>query len=258
MVRPKKHLGQHFLIDERIAEDIVDALDTEGKSIVYEVGAGTGVLTKHMLDLPCPFEALDVDADSIEFLKKEYPDHTNKFYLKNFLDSNLERDRTAIIGNFPYNISSQILFKVWDERGRVDEVVCMLQKEVANRIASKHGNKVYGILSVLLQAFYDIEYLFSVPPEAFNPPPKVQSGVIRLKRNQVDHLSCDEMFFKRVVKTAFGKRRKTLRNALKELDLPSEMTEKKQFGLRPEQLSVSDFIELTTQIEKWMESSNLN
>ena len=236
----------------------MNGLDAGGKSVVYEVGAGTGVLTKHLLDLPCPFEALDVDTESIEFLKKAYPDHTDKFIKRDFLHTEIPSYKTAIIGNFPYNVSSQILFKVWDERDKVDLVVCMLQKEVAARVASIHGNKVYGILSVLLQAFYDIEYMFSVPPEAFNPPPKVQSAVIRLKRNEVDHLPCGEKLFKRVVKTAFGKRRKTLRNALKELDLPPEITETEQFGLRAEQLSVSDFIELTTRIEKWMQSSNLN
>lgn len=258
MVRPKKHLGQHFLIDERIAEDIVNALDPNEKSMVYEVGPGTGVLTKYLLDLSCPFEALDVDIESIDFMKRTYATHANKFIKKDFLHTEIPNKQTAIIGNFPYNISSQILFKVWDERAKVDEVVCMLQKEVADRIASKHGNKVYGILSVLLQAFYKIEYLFSVPPEAFKPPPKVQSAVIRLKRNDVDHLPCDEKLFKRIVKTAFGKRRKTLRNALKELGLPTEITETTQFDLRPEQLSVPVFIELTTRIEKWMQSSNLN
>ncbi|MCP4460330.1 MAG: ribosomal RNA small subunit methyltransferase A [Cytophagales bacterium] len=258
VVRPKKHLGQHFLIDERVSEEIVNALDIEGMSIVYEVGPGTGVLTKRILELPCSFEALDVDVESINFLKNNYPDHAEKFIIKDFLRTDILKDRVAIIGNFPYNISSQLLFKVWDERSKVDHVVCMLQKEVAERVASKHGNKVYGILSVLLQAFYDIEYLFPVPPEAFNPPPKVQSAVIRLMRNDVDHLPCGEKLFKRVVKTAFGKRRKTLRNALKELDLPAEFTGERLFDLRAEQLSVSDFVALTTRIEKWMQSSNLN
>ena len=258
MFRPKKHLGQHFLTDEAVAYAIVDALKPDNQNMVFEVGPGTGVLTKHLLDLPCPFAALDVDVESVAFLKKQFPSHEEKFQLKDFIKAEITHDKTAVIGNFPYNISSQLLFKIWDERANIDQVVCMVQKEVASRIASKHGNKVYGILSVLLQAFYDIEYIMTVPSEAFHPPPKVQSGVIRLQRNDVDQLACDDKLFKRVVKTAFGKRRKTLRNSLKELDLPPEFTEKEQFGLRPEQLSVSDFVELTVRIERWMQPSNLN
>lgn len=258
MVRSKKYLGQHFLVDERIAKAIVNALDTEGELMVYEVGPGTGALTKYLLDLPCPFEALDVDIELIVFLKENYKEHADKFINKDFLKLEILSEKTAIIGNFPYNISSQILFKIWDERAKINQVVCMLQKEVADRIASKQGNKVYGILSVLLQAFYEVEYLFTVSPDMFHLPPKVQSGVLRLKRNDVDYLPCDEKLFKRVVKTAFSKRRKTLRNALKELNLPPEFTKESSFGLRPEQLNVSDFVKLTTQIEQWMLSSNLN
>ena len=158
------------------------------------------------------------------------------------------RSGVSIIGNFPYNISSQLFFKIWDDRNKVDEVVCMIQKEVADRICASHGNKVYGILSVLLQAFYDVEYLFKVPPGVFNPPPKVMSAVIRLKRNQLKQLECDEALFKRIVKAGFGKRRKTLRNALKDLNLPGLEHAGEMLGKRAEQLSVSDFISLTAKV----------
>lgn len=251
MVRPKKHLGQHFLIDENIAQKIVDGINYPNPSKVVEVGPGTGVLTKYLLEQSAPFEAFDVDSESVEFLKKTYSPHADKFHLKDFLKEEIEREGMVIIGNFPYNISSQLFFKIWENNSKVDQVVCMVQKEVAERIASDHGNKVYGILSVLLQAFYKIEYLFSVPPGAFNPPPKVQSGVIRLTRNEVTDLGFDEKLFKRIVKQAFGKRRKTLRNALKDLDLPPEFTADKIFDQRAEQLSVSEFIQLSKEIEKW-------
>lgn len=251
MVRAKKHLGQHFLIDENIAQRIVDGISLEKPSQILEVGPGTGVLTKHLIYSDCPFRALDVDEESVEYLKKTYPEHSEKFLLSDFLKENVGQQDTVVIGNFPYNISSQLFFKIWEDRNQVSQVVCMVQKEVAKRVSSEHGNKVYGILSVLLQAFYDIEYLFSVPPGAFNPPPKVQSGVIRLTRNSVTKLDCDEALLKTVVKMAFGKRRKTLRNALKDLALPIEFTSEKIFDQRAEQLSVQDFIELTKNIEKW-------
>lgn len=249
-VAPKKHLGQHFLKDENIAQRIVTALQANAQTKVLEVGPGTGVLTKYLIEKDFEqFQALDVDAESVEYLKKNYPEHSDKFLLADFLNDRIEGEKVAIIGNFPYNISSQIFFKVWDNRHAVDEVVGMIQKEVADRICSKHGNKVYGILSVLLGAFYDVEYLFKVPPSVFNPPPKVDSAVIRLVRNERKSLDCDEKLFKRVVKMGFGKRRKTLRNALKELNLPKEETEAVVFSKRAEQLSVADFEELTLHIQ---------
>ncbi len=251
MVRAKKHLGQHFLIDENIAQNIVNGIDFAQPAQILEVGPGTGVLTKHLIKSNIPFRALDVDLESVDYLKKEYPTHLEKFVLSDFLQESIDRERTVIIGNFPYNISSQLFFKIWEDRDRISQVVCMVQEEVAKRVSSVHGNKVYGILSVLLQAFYEIEYLFGVPPESFDPPPKVQSGVIRLTRNEKIELGCDPKLLKSVVKMAFGKRRKTLRNALKDLALPTVITEQKTFDLRAEQLSVTDFIELTANIEKW-------
>lgn len=249
-VRPKKHLGQHFLKDEEIALKIVNALQYQGNGQLIEVGPGTGVLTKHLLEKKFEnFVAQDVDQDSIAYLKNLYPFNNTQFHLVDFLKYNLPDETISIIGNFPYNISSQIFFKVWDERNKVDEVVCMIQKEVADRIVEKEGSKTYGILSVLLQAFFDIEYLFTVPPEVFIPPPKVQSAVIRLKRNKVKTLPCDEKFFKRVVKAGFGKRRKTLRNALKDLNL-SQPFEDEILNKRAEQLSVADFIALTKKIQE--------
>ncbi len=250
-VKPKKHLGQHFLRDEAIAEKIVEALSpSQDNRVVLEVGPGTGVLSRGLIDKNLNFYAYDLDEESIDYLKVNHPFHMDRFRYQDFLRldlSEFESDIT-IIGNFPYNISSQLFFQVYDQRGRVQEVVCMIQKEVADRICSSHGNKVYGILSVLLQAFYEVEYLFTVPPDVFDPPPKVNSAVIRLKRNEKTHLDCDEKLFKRVIKEGFGKRRKTLRNALKGLNLPASLTDEKTFDLRAEQLSVSDFVTLTKRI----------
>lgn len=249
-VTPKKHLGQHFLKDENIAQKIVGNLKPEASGIILEVGPGTGILTKYLLDLfPEKFSALDVDEESIAYLKNNYPVHAGSFVLMDFLKFNLaEVGRpVSVIGNFPYNISSQLFFKIWDNRSQVKEVVCMIQKEVADRIVAKEGNKTYGILSVLLQAFYEIEYLFTVPPQVFVPPPKVQSAVIRLVRNDTEELSCDEKLFKRVVKSGFGKRRKTLRNALKDLNLDFD-SHVPVFDKRAEQLSVAEFVQLTNYI----------
>lgn len=246
-VKPKKHLGQHFLKDENIASKIADSLTNPGKSQVIEIGPGTGVLTKYLLPRFNDFLAFDVDSESIEYLAKKYPAHIDQFILEDFLRYQLENE-AVVIGNFPYNISSQLFFKIWDDRNQVQEVVCMIQKEVADRICAPYGNKTYGILSVLLQAFYNIEYLFKVPPGVFNPPPKVQSAVIRLVRNEVRELGCDEKLFKRVVKAGFGKRRKTLRNALKDLNLPELSDEKDLLNNRAEQLSVADFVKLTALV----------
>lgn len=247
-VKPKKHLGQHFLTDQNIAQKIVYALSNEQKGKVIEIGPGTGVLTDYLLEGFADFQAFDVDAESIDYLKEKYPDHESSFKLFDYLKHDLGESGVSIIGNFPYNISSQLFFKIWDDRNKVDEVVCMIQKEVADRICATHGNKTYGILSVLLQAFYDIEYLFKVSPGVFNPPPKVMSAVIRLKRNNLKQLECDEALFKRVVKAGFGKRRKTLRNALKDLNLSGLENAEEMLGKRAEQLSVSDFILLTTKV----------
>lgn len=248
-VKPKKHLGQHFLKDENIAYKIVDALKNESNLPVYEIGPGTGVLTKYLLKLEqVDFFALDVDSESIDYLKNIYSNDSARFLLQDYLRYDVPQIKFNVIGNFPYNISSQLFFKIWDDREKVDEVVCMIQKEVADRICATHGNKTYGILSVLLQAFYDIEYLFKVSPGVFNPPPKVQSAVIRLKRNKVSKLACDEKLFKRVVKAGFGKRRKTLRNALKDLNLSESVATLEVFNQRAEQLSVQEFISLTEKI----------
>lgn len=243
-VKPKKHLGQHFLKNENIALKIADSLLNKQNDRVIEIGPGTGVLTKYLLPRYANFLAFDVDRESIDYLLSKYPDRAKQFIFQDYLHYRLEHD-VAIIGNFPYNISSQLFFKIWDDRNRVNEVVCMIQKEVADRICASHGNKTYGILSVLLQAFYHIEYLFKVPPGVFNPPPKVQSAVIRLVRNEVVHLGCDEQLFKRIVKAGFGKRRKTLRNALKDLNLSGLENEESLLSNRAEQLSVEDFVKLT-------------
>jgi len=247
-VKPKKHLGQHFLKDENIAQKIVAALK-ERNGLIVEVGPGTGVLTKYLLEAGIEeFAALDVDSESIHYLKENFPEHENQFLLEDFLHYQVESEKYSVIGNFPYNISSQLFFKFWDDRDKVNEVVCMIQKEVAERICEKEGSKTYGILSVLLQAFFDIEYLFTVPPHVFKPPPKVESSVIRLKRNQVQKLDCNEDHFKRVVKAGFGKRRKTLRNALKDINLPEALTDLEVLNQRAEQLSVAQFISLTSKI----------
>jgi 16S rRNA (adenine1518-N6/adenine1519-N6)-dimethyltransferase len=251
-VRAKKHLGQHFLKDEQIAKNIVDALLQSTDLPLIEIGPGTGVLTKYLIEKE-KFFAVDIDTESIEFLKKAYPKHPDKILYGDFLKmsmDNLFPEKFAIIGNFPYNISSQIMFKVLDLRDRVDIVVGMFQKEVAERMAEGPGSKVYGILSVLLQAYYDIEYLFTVEPGAFTPPPKVKSAVIKFKRNATRKLSCDEKLFFIVVKTSFNQRRKTIRNSVKPLLHDGFDTTSKLFDKRPEQLSVAQFIELTQIIEQ--------
>lgn len=246
-VRAKKHLGQHFLKDLNIAQRIVDGLSRHGGyDRVLEIGPGMGVLTQFLLPkTEFSTYVIEIDTESVAYLEKHYPDLAPRIIAGDFLKFNPAEhfpDKFAIIGNFPYNISSQIFFRALEIRDRIPEIVCMLQKEVAQRIASPPGNKDYGILSVLLQAFYDIDYLVSVPPGAFDPPPKVQSGVIRLRRNAVAALECDEKMFFRVVKTAFNQRRKTLRNALKPV---GEIPDHPLLNKRAEQLSVQDFVTLT-------------
>lgn len=246
-VRAKKHLGQHFLIDKNIAEKIVDSLE-EKRGNLIEIGPGMGVLTDFILQRGYNLKIIDLDRDSISYLHKKYPQLKSDIIEGDFLQLNVgelfEGKPFSVIGNFPYNISSQILFTVYDNRDKVNEVVGMFQKEVAERIASPPGSKVYGILSVLLQAFFDIEYLFTVHEHVFSPQPKVKSAVIRLVRNPGKKLNCDEDMFKKVVKAGFNQRRKTLRNSLKSLFL-GKPPEHELLSQRPEQLSVKGFEELT-------------
>ena len=250
-VRPKKHLGQHFLKDTAIAERIVASLTQHGDyRHVLEIGPGTGVLTQFLVQQPdYSLTVIEIDRESVAYLQREYPDLSilSEDFLRTRLDQRLP-NRYAIIGNFPYNISSQIFFRVLDERDRVSEVVGMLQKEVADRLCAPPGNKTYGILSVFLQAYYSVEYLFTVEPHVFHPPPKVRSAVIRLQRNNTQQLACDEALFRRVVKQGFQNRRKTLRNALKPLNLPATIQSLPVLNQRAEQLSVDDFVALTQQI----------
>jgi 16S rRNA (adenine1518-N6/adenine1519-N6)-dimethyltransferase len=255
-VRPKKHLGQHFLKDLQIAENIAAAFSGhQGVSKVLEIGPGMGVLTDFLLKTSADLYVVDVDQESIAFLHQKYPQMGDKIIFGDYLKMDIDEIMNgsyAVLGNFPYNISSQIFFKVLASKSHVSEVVCMLQKEVAERIASPKGNKDYGILSVLLQAFYNIEYLFTVPPHVFDPPPKVNSGVIRLKRNDVVDLGCDEKLFFRVVKQGFSTRRKTLRNALKVMGISDALKEDPVLDKRAEQLGVEEFVSLTNKLkESW-------
>lgn len=247
-VRAKKALGQHFLTDQRIAKAIVDALG-EGARDVLEVGPGMGVLTQYLLERPdIDLKMVEVDGESVQYLMRHFPGLEGKLLEADYLKLNIRKifpGPYRVIGNFPYNISSQIFFKILEDKDLVPEVVCMIQKEVADRIAEPPGTKTYGILSVLLQAWYDIEYVLSVGPGAFNPPPKVNSAVIRLRRNSRTELGCDEALFKQVVKTAFNQRRKTLRNALKPLIKEGTDTSDPVFDLRAEKLGVEDFVRLT-------------
>lgn len=252
-VRAKKHLGQHFLNDENIARNTVSALLEKDKtSFIIEVGPGTGVLTQFLINDVENFLAMDVDSESVDYLKTKYPEKKDKIILSDFLEADLQKlvgQKFNVVGNFPYNISSQIMFKVLDNKNSVDYVVGMFQKEVAMRLAEKPGSKVYGILSVLLQAFYDIEYLFTVHENVFTPPPKVKSAVIRLTRNSVQKLDCDEVLFKKVVKTTFNQRRKTIRNSVRTLFNNNELRHP-LLDKRPEQLSVAQFVELTKFVEE--------
>ncbi|HRV54637.1 MAG TPA: 16S rRNA (adenine(1518)-N(6)/adenine(1519)-N(6))-dimethyltransferase RsmA [Mangrovimonas sp.] len=253
-VKAKKHLGQHFLTDESVAEKIASTLTGNGYTKVLEIGPGMGVLTKYLLKKNYTTYVIEIDTESVDYLKTHYLQLSDRIIERDFLRYNLNAvfngEPFAIIGNFPYNISSQIVFKALEMRDQIPEFSGMFQKEVAQRICSDKGSKVYGILSVLTQAFYDAEYLFTVPPTVFNPPPKVDSGVLILKRKENYHLPCDETLFFRVVKTAFNQRRKTLRNSLKTFNLPYNLKASSIFDKRPEQLSVQEFIEITSQIEK--------
>ncbi|WP_128544889.1 16S rRNA (adenine(1518)-N(6)/adenine(1519)-N(6))-dimethyltransferase RsmA [Larkinella soli] len=249
-VRAKKHLGQHFLKDLGIARRIAGLLSGHGGyKTVLEIGPGMGVLTQFLLpDERFVTHVIEIDRESVRYLNEHFPELKGRILEDDFLKKDLAalfQEPVAVIGNFPYNISSQIFFKVLEHRRQVPEVVCMLQREVAQRIASPPGNKDYGILSVLLQAFYDIRYEFSVDAGVFLPPPKVQSGVISLRRNGVENLPCNEKHFFQVVKQGFNNRRKTLRNALKPLGIPESLQTNPLLDKRAEQLGVDDFVQLT-------------
>lgn len=252
-VKAKKFLGQHFLTDENIAAKIVESLSADSQRVL-EIGPGMGVLTKYLIARPdTDFHVVEIDRESVAYLHGHYPtlDVIEGDFLRYDL-STLFHDSFSIIGNFPYNISSQILFKVFDNRDSVTEVVGMFQKEVAERVAAGPGSKTYGILSVLLSAFYNIEYLFTVHEHVFNPPPKVKSAVIKLTRNDVKRLECDEKLFVQVVKAGFNQRRKTLRNALRQLNMPIEDIGEEILAKRAEQLSVEQFIDITKTIQSCM------
>ncbi|MCH2232881.1 MAG: 16S rRNA (adenine(1518)-N(6)/adenine(1519)-N(6))-dimethyltransferase RsmA [Crocinitomicaceae bacterium] len=253
-VTPKKHLGQHFLKDETVSQRIAALVQKTGVKNILEIGPGTGALTKELLKYPeLNVQVIEIDRESIAFLAINYPDlkvHTEDF-LKANLSSIMGNDPFAVVGNFPYNISTQIIFKVLENIDQVEAVVGMFQKEVAARFASGPGSKTYGITSVLAQVYYDAEYHFSVDEDAFIPPPKVKSGVISLIRNKVTSIDCDEKLFQRTVKMSFNQRRKTLRNSLKQLWTEAGLDiepENELFRKRPEQLSVRDFIELTQHL----------
>ncbi|MDB5133351.1 MAG: rRNA ((1518)-N(6)/adenine(1519)-N(6))-dimethyltransferase [Mucilaginibacter sp.] len=255
LVRAKKHLGQHFLTDKNIAAKIVESLrpDNQYKQVL-EVGPGMGILSDFLLQ-KSEYEVymIDIDTESYQYLQKKYPRLGSRLINADFLDMDFAAYFTGplgIIGNFPYNISSQILFKVLDNRQQVIEVVGMFQKEVAERCSAKPGSKEYGILSVFLQAYYKVEYLFTVKAGVFNPPPKVLSAVIRLTRNETGELNCDEKLFWQVVKAGFNQRRKTLRNALSSLINKEKMTDDKMLDLRAERLGVDDFVRLTNEISR--------
>ena len=253
LVKAKKHLGQHFLTDKNIAEKIVNSLHSTDKyTQVLEVGPGMGVLSDFLLrKTELEIFMIDIDTESFQYLDKKYPNLGERLINADFLQLNFKEifpGNLAVIGNFPYNISSQILFKVLENRDQVIEVVGMFQKEVAQRCAEKPGSKEYGILSVFLQAYYKVDYLFSVKPGVFNPPPKVNSAVIRLTRNEVSKLDCDEKLFWQVVKAGFNQRRKTLRNALSSIFNKESMGDDPMLDLRAERLSVDDFVKLTNLI----------
>lgn len=258
-VRPKKSLGQHFLHDQHTAARIVGSLVKPGDTTlrVLEIGPGMGVLTRLLqMQEDIDLTVIEIDRDSVAYLKEHLSFPGERIIGGDVLKTDLSKmfpGPFSIIGNFPYNISSQIFFRVLDYRDQVTQVVCMLQKEVAERIASPPGSKVYGILSVLLQAYYDIEYLFKVSPGVFTPPPKVMSAVIRLRRNDCERLPCNETLFVQVVKQGFNNRRKTLRNALKNLNLAAAVSSLPLLDKRAEQLAVDDFVHLTRLIEETRE-----
>ena len=252
-VKPKKHLGQHFLTDRNIARKIARTLQLETYDKILEIGPGMGILTRYLLkESNKEIYVVEIDEESIEYLKNEFPELKDKIIAGDFLKMDLLKifkgESIGITGNFPYNISSQIVFKVLENKEMVPEFTGMFQKEVAERLTAQHGNKTYGILSVLVQNYYDTEYLFTVNEQVFNPPPKVKSAVIRLTRKE-ESPDIDYQFFKMLVKTAFNQRRKTLRNSLKSYNLSVDLKEARIFAKRPEQLSPAEFVELAKMIE---------
>ena len=254
-VRPKKNLGQHFLTDLTIAKRIADTVDACPDIPVLEVGPGMGVMTQYLVEKPRPFKVVEIDRESVAYLSDKYGWNLciiDGDFLKMDLHEVFGGQQFVLTGNYPYDISSQIFFKMLDNRDLIPCCTGMIQHEVAVRMASQPGNKQYGILSVLIQAWYDVEYLFTVEPGVFNPPPKVQSAVIRMTRNKVEKLGCDEELFKRVVKTAFNQRRKMLRVSLRQMMTAEELqaiADSRFATLRPEQLSIAEFVELTNLIE---------
>ena len=257
-VRPKKNLGQHFLTDLSIAKRIADTVDEPYADLpVLEVGPGMGVMTQYLVEKPRPLKVVEIDRESVAYLNENFPKLRENILGADFLRMDLNEvfggQQFVLTGNYPYDISSQIFFKMLDNRDLIPCCTGMIQHEVAVRMAAKPGNKQYGILSVLIQAWYNVEYLFTVEPNVFNPPPKVQSAVIRMTRNEVQHLGCDEQLFKRVVKTVFNQRRKMLRVSLKQLLTENALAVIAQSPfatLRPEQLTIAQFVELTNMIEK--------
>lgn len=255
LVKPKKFLGQHFLKDLQVAKDIADTIDTCPDIPVLEVGPGMGVLTQYLIPKNRPLKVVELDFESVAYLKENFAELgeniIEKDFLKMDLNSLFDGKPFVLTGNYPYNISSQIFFKMLDNKEIIPCCTGMIQKEVAERIAAKPGNKTYGILSVMIQAWYNVEYLFTVHEHVFNPPPKVKSAVIRMTRNETQELGCNEKLFKQIVKTTFNQRRKTLRNSISPiLDKANPLSADPIFNKRPEQLSVEDFIELTNRVEK--------
>ena len=255
-VKPKKFLGQHFLKDLDIARRIADTVGDYKDIPILEIGPGMGVLTQYLIQNNHDLTVVELDSESVRYLTEHFPQLNGRILEQDFLKldlTNLFTGKFCVIGNYPYNISSQIFFKVLDYKNQIPCCSGMIQKEVAERIASKPGCKAYGILSVLMQAWHDIEYLFTVPEHVFNPPPKVKSAVIKMTRNKTERLGCNEKLFKTIVKTGFNQRRKTLRNSLRQLlGKKCELLEDPVFDKRPEQLSVKQFIDLTNQIEKFI------
>ncbi|MDX1651412.1 MAG: 16S rRNA (adenine(1518)-N(6)/adenine(1519)-N(6))-dimethyltransferase RsmA [Brumimicrobium sp.] len=255
-VAPKKHLGQHFLTDENVARDIVAQINTGGNyTKLLEIGPGMGAITKYLINLPhTELHVMEVDKESVIYLEKNFPSLSGRIHQQDFLKTDLKNifgnEDFVVAGNFPYNISSQILLKCIDSKDQVGEITGMFQKELADRIMAPPGTKNYGIVNVLLQTYYDIEYCFTVEPHVFNPPPKVRSAVIRCTRNARKRLGVDEGLHQRIVKTTFNQRRKTIRNTLKGIVETEKLKDSPFLSLRPEQLSVEDFIVLTGLVEK--------
>ena len=261
LVKPKKFLGQHFLKDLKVAQDIADTVDACPELPVLEVGPGMGVLTQYLLPKQRPLKVVELDYESVAYLREAFPQLEDNIIEDDFLKMNLIRlfdgKPFVLTGNYPYNISSQIFFKMLENKDLIPCCTGMIQKEVAERMAAGPGSKTYGILSVLMQAWYKVEYLFTVHEHVFNPPPKVKSAVIRMTRNDTTQLGCNEALFKQVVKTTFNQRRKTLRNSIKPiLGKDCSLTQDALFDKRPEQLSVQQFIELTNMVEEELAKNN--